>query len=286
MKKKILTIILAAIITLAVVFPLVGFTTEVEAMAVNEVPEIVTTTTSEAYIPSDLSLEDEEPEVILDPTEYTRIESKDMPVLQTELAKCEERMTHAHELAQSGRKLGYPEDHPVIELAKNEWTSAQSDYNYYNSLIEEIKKEEQDKKKSEYENASYIWYYMKDLGWNDYVCAGIMGNIMAEVGGQTLNIQYTLGGRNYYGMCQWSKKYYPEVIGADLEGQCDYLRDTIKAQFDAFGPTFGYSMDKFYKIDDERVAAKVFAQVYERCSSKSYYQRQENATNAYNYFVG
>ena len=42
--------------------------------------------------------------------------------------------------------------------------------------------------KDEYPEAYKIWHYLKKLGYNDYVCAGIMGNIMAECGGQTLNI--------------------------------------------------------------------------------------------------
>ena len=42
--------------------------------------------------------------------------------------------------------------------------------------------------KDKYPEAYKIWHYLKKLGYNDYVCAGIMGNIMAECGGQTLNI--------------------------------------------------------------------------------------------------
>ena len=66
---------------------------------------------------------------------------------------------------------------------------------------------------------------MKNLGWNDYVCAGIMGNLMAETGGQTLDLDpkaYS-SNKNYYGICQWSKKYYAEVHKKDLEFQCDFL---------------------------------------------------------------
>ena len=43
-------------------------------------------------------------------------------------------------------------------------------------------------KEAKYPVATYIWRYMKDLGWSDAVCAGIMGNMMAEVGGHTLLI--------------------------------------------------------------------------------------------------
>ena len=39
-----------------------------------------------------------------------------------------------------------------------------------------------------YSQATQVWNGLKALGLNDYVCAGIMGNIMAEVGGQTLDI--------------------------------------------------------------------------------------------------
>ena len=53
--------------------------------------------------------------------------------------------------------------------------------------------------------AEQIWEGMKAKGWSDEVCAGILGNIMAECGGGTLSIQpYAHGdGRTSYGICQW-----------------------------------------------------------------------------------
>lgn len=143
---------------------------------------------------------------------------------------------------------------------------------------------------SEYPVAAQIWQYMKNLGWNDYVCAGIMGNLMAEVGGQTLNIQYNLysSGGGYYGMCQWSKKYHSEIYGVnDLNSQCDYLRDTIKYEIDTFGYKYqqGFCLDTFLNLTDAQQAALAFAKTYERCASGSYGIRQQNAIKAYNYFV-
>lgn len=142
----------------------------------------------------------------------------------------------------------------------------------------------------EYPVAEYIWQYMKDLGWNDYVCAGVMGNLMAEVGGQTLNIQYNLyssdGG--YYGMCQWSKKYHSGIYGInDLNTQCDYLRDTIKYEIDTFGYKYqtNFNLEAFLNLTDAQQAALAFAKTYERCASGSYAVRQRNAITAYNYFV-
>lgn len=141
-------------------------------------------------------------------------------------------------------------------------------------------------KATEYPAATQIWRYMKAQGWNDYVCAGIMGNLMAEVGGQTLNIRYTLSSGNYYGMCQWSRGY-SEVWGAGLEGQCNFLRDTIKYEFDTYGFKYqkGFNFNSFLNMTDAQQAALAFAKSYERCGSGSYNVRQKNALKAYNYFV-
>ena len=110
---------------------------------------------------------------------------------------------------------------------------------------------------------------------------------MAEVGGQTLDIQYWLKGNGYYGMCQWNKAYCSGVWGADLTGQCDFLRDTIKYEIDTFGYAYqkGFNFESFLNMSNERDAAKAFAKCYERCGSSTYTIRQNNAEKAYNYFV-
>lgn len=53
--------------------------------------------------------------------------------------------------------------------------------------------------------AEQVWRAMKAKGWNDDVCAGIMGNIMAECGGGTLEISAYLDGdgKTSFGLCQW-----------------------------------------------------------------------------------
>lgn len=197
----------------------------------------------------------------------------------------------AHELAESARKLGWPEESAPIASAKNEWWNAQLAIEVYDARYKELYAESEEAKwatkAAEYPAATQIWRYMKDLGWNDYVCAGIMGNLMAEVGGQTLDIQYWLYGKSYYGMCQWNKAYCDGVWGADLTGQCDFLRDTIKYEIDTFGYAYkkGFNLDSFLAITNERDAALAFAKCYERCNSKHYAVRQDNAEKAYNYFV-
>ena len=144
--------------------------------------------------------------------------------------------------------------------------------------------------KSKYPVATEVWNYMKALGWSDAVCAGIMGNMMAEVGGHTLNLRYDAYDKNkaYYGLCQWSGKYYPQIQGTDLKTQCDFLRDTIKQQIDIYGKRYASGMNykEFLKLEDPKEVALCFAIAYERCSSATYSVRQTNAVKAYDYFVG
>lgn len=137
----------------------------------------------------------------------------------------------------------------------------------------------------DYPIARQIWNYMKGLGWNDAVCAGIMGNLMVETGGSTLGIKpglYNPTGK-YYGICQWNKYAYGQIHGASLEAQLDFLRDTIKYEMNTYS-SYGYN--GFLNITDAGEAARAFAKGYERCGSGSYSKRANCAYQAYQYFVG
>lgn len=226
---------------------------------------------------------------------------------------------HAHTMAKSARALGWENNDKLIKELQEMWHEADEDQVKYQGYLDEIlaneaeaaRKAEEERlaaeaaqkaaeeearraeeakwatKAAEYPAATQIWRYMKAQGWNDYVCAGIMGNLMAEVGGQTLDIRYTLSSSGYYGMCQWSRGY-SQVWGAGLETQCDFLRDTIKYEFDTYGFKYqkGFNFNSFLNMTDAQQAALAFAKSYERCSSGSYGVRQKNALKAYNYFVG
>lgn len=225
---------------------------------------------------------------------------------------------NAHTMADSARALGWNDDDKLIKELQEMWHEADEDQIEYQASLDKILAEEAEAarkaeeerlaaeaakkaaeeearraeeakwatKAAEYPAATQIWRYMKAQGWNDYVCAGIMGNIMAEVGGQTLDIRYTLSSSGYYGMCQWSRGY-SQVWGAGLETQCDFLRDTIKYEFDTYGFKYqkGFNFNSFLNMTDAQQAALAFAKSYERCASGSYGVRQKNALKAYNYFV-
>ena len=280
MKKQIVAMMLAVITVLMCC----AFTSQVKA---NEPATIVECVTRTVEVEVDKSFKIDKIEEFEDPN----LETYTMAQLQVLIEAKHANQKAAHELAESARKLGWPEKSEPIASAKNEWWNAQLAIEVYDARYKELYAESEEAKwetkAAEYPAATQIWRYMKDLGWNDYVCAGIMGNLMAEVGGQTLDIQYWLQGNGYYGMCQWNKAYRSGVWGADLAGQCDFLRDTIKYEIDTFGYAYkkGFNLDSFLALSNERDAALAFAKCYERCGSGTYTIRQNNAEKAYDYFV-
>lgn len=250
MKKNIYSII--ALILAVILFITMLSITTVRAGGAESSIKTYATTISEAYIPSETTLE----ESTTNPEE----------VIATETMTREESTTQRPETSTSR-----VENHPTTTKPTTRVSKTQQD-------------------NGEYPVATYVWNYMKSLGWSDAVCAGIMGNMMAEVGGQTLNLNYRLydSTGNYYGICQWSSRYYGQIHGADLETQCNFLRDTIKKEIDIYGKRYqaGMNFEKFLQIDDPEEAALCFAMAYERCASWTYDVRQRNAVKAYDYFVG
>lgn len=231
------------------------------------------------------------PEVLKHFKEMTYVESNDKAVLTAELETCKD-----YEF----RLINLMNNKDLVDeryLVEEELIDVRGLISEYQEQISAIEAEEArieamwSEKSGEYPVATQVWRYMKEeLGWNDYVCAGVMGNMMAEVGGQTLNLQpylYGHSGANYYGLCQWSSRYYPSIQGADVDAQLDFLASTVKKELDTYGYLFRSSLnyEAFCNLTDAEDAAMAFAKAYERCGSGSYGVRQRNAINAYNYFV-
>jgi uncharacterized coiled-coil protein SlyX len=214
---------------------------------------------------------------------YKSSYKEEVSVLQTELdslkAKNEELETKVSEQEET--------------LANNEKVLLDKDAQIQ-QLEDEVKKlkEASSKKTStqsvkvdgNYNQARLVWNYLRDLGLNEYVCAGILGNIMAEVGGQTLDIsrwaQYSVTNTKYYGICQWSgsrKQRLLNDFGTTLEAQIEFLSVEL---FEVIPKG-----NSFYNMQDEKQAALYFAKYYERCGSSSYSVRQKNATKALEYFT-
>ena len=80
--------------------------------------------------------------------------------------------------------------------------------------------------------AQQVWTYLKSYGYSDSVAAGIIGNMMRECGGDTLNLDWNIighyNGDEFYGLCQWCLRYTPSGFkGSTIKEQCEYLQKTI-----------------------------------------------------------
>lgn len=133
-----------------------------------------------------------------------------------------------------------------------------------------------------HEQSAQVWNHLVGLGLNKYVCAGIMGNIMAEVGGNTLDIStYScVDTGTYYGICQWGwgrKDRLLSEYGTSLDDQLRFLSVELFEEIP--------KGSSFYNMQDEKEAALYFAKYYERCGSGSYSVRQDNASVALAYFT-
>ena len=194
------------------------------------------------------------------------------------------RMDIAHNIAENTRALGYNEDHPVVIFAQEEWISANTAYEENNKILANSKWSRWGR---QYPAATIVWKRLTvDYGLSAPVTAGILGNMMTECGGQTLNLDYTVYGNGFYGMCQWNMGF-SNVWGTDLQTQINFLMETIKYEMDTFGSNYynGFNYEAFKALQNEQDAALAFAKCYERCGSGSYYVRQTNATKALNFFI-
>ena len=139
--------------------------------------------------------------------------------------------------------------------------------------------------------AQQVWTYLKSYGYSDSVAAGIIGNMMRECGGDTLNLDWNIvghyNGDEFYGLCQWCLKYTPSGFkGSTIKEQCEYLQKTIKSEFANYGGNYnGITYSQFLK-SDTRTAAIAFERVYERCGdyANEDTRRANNAEKAYNKF--
>ena len=146
--------------------------------------------------------------------------------------------------------------------------------------------------KTKYPEAQIVWDALIDYGLSPEVASGIMGNIMAEVGGQTLDFsewKYWSRG-THYGICQWGggrKANLLNNFGPDLEDQVAFLLYELKKEMNSYGYIYktGFGYNEFIAMTDVEQAALAFAKSYERCSSKYYNIRMTNAKKAYNYFM-
>ena len=182
-------------------------------------------------------------------------------------------MDAAHEIAEMMRERGYAEDHPVI-VACQEWWQAEAECNGHAQVFVT------EQQKREYPVAAAVWQRLREHGLSEPVAAGIMGNIMSECGGQTLDLDPYIYSGGFYGLCMFSLYYFPSVDGLGVAAQCDFLIDTLSNIKDGGG-----SVEAFLSLTDARTAARYFSDYYERPAAWSE-KRADNAVAALEYFGG
>ena len=143
--------------------------------------------------------------------------------------------------------------------------------------------------------AEEVWLTLRARGYSEIVTAGILGNMMTECGGNTLDLQWNVHGHYYgstfYGLCQWCMDYRPASFdGCSIQEQLNYLSSSLESEMNTFGSNYqsGYNYNSFIKAKSVDETAAAFAACYERPGYEynNYEQRRKNAWTAYNYFHG
>jgi hypothetical protein len=289
MKKNIVGFIVAILAILTCIGTVLGLTIRV---AGND-EAVDTTTISEDYIPSEPVEEEKEQVIILNTVKVERVE----PTTYDEANTCYQNVIAIQETAKSVLKglmtLGYGEDHPAVTMMKTHIEDLNKDIQYYQEFqkkFEEIHKWEV--RASEYPVATQVWQYMKnEFKWSDTVCAGIIGNMMAECGGcWTSDLHWQSNSSHGLGMIQWIGGRRNSIIkkygnNPTVEEQLLFMRDEL---YGTNGVRRQVSEEQFNMIMNAQTpeeCAFAFATYYERCAEQYRAPRRGYAKRAYDYFT-
>lgn len=255
-----------------------------------------TTTISEDYIPSETSPEEitiPEEEIILEVVEVKRVEPTTLDEVNIILENVISRKDTYVTIYEKLLALGYTEKHPVIIMIKIGIENAESDYIFYKEYQANLQEaHEWEMRASEYPVATQVWLYMKnEFGWSDIVCAGIMGNMMAECGGHwSCDLQWNISGSSGYGMIQWvggRRKELLSIYGQNptIEDQLNFMKDELYGTNGVTKQVTDSQLNRIMNAKTPEDCAYAFACYYERCHEDYRIPRRNLAKIAYNYFV-
>ena len=198
-----------------------------------------------------------------------------MSTVETEAEQEDEKNAHIDEQVEDNNKENIIETSSTVTVSE---ITESKPVEYKESFPE-----------GEYPVAEKIWNMMKSFGWSDTVCAGIMGNLMAEVGGQTLNLNWQSNTGAELGICQWMSGRKSGII--NRYGSSPSCEQQVKYMYDELLGTNGVRRqvtEEQYQLivnsSTPEEAARMFAKYFERCAKYTYSVRERNAVNAYNYF--
>lgn len=293
MKKNILCWIMLAITLVSITVSVITISASANCISTEPVA-----TFSEADIPSETTFpeptEPEEVVIILDTVVVERVEPTTYDEAISLLDEATKRQETAQMVLDGLTELGYEPDHPAIVMAYTELENRTADVDYYQEKQvewEEIHKWEV--RASEYPVATQVWLYMKEeFGWSDTVCAGIMGNMMAECGGcWTSDLHWNVSSSSGYGMIQWlggRKQQLFNIYGSSpsIEDQLNFMKDELYGTNGVTKQVTDSQLDKIMNADSPEDCAYAFACYFERCGEGHRWVRRDYARRAYDYFVG
>lgn len=229
-------------------------------------------------------------------TGYGLIDTDDQAEITSLIDECLDRQETAHTIAECVRALGCQDDHPIIKWASKEWWIAQYCIEEYKKWIPSADVAENsavmetdeivhvftnDAQWEEHPVAAEVYEYLRGtMGLSAEVASGIIGGMMQECGGCTLDLQWDLTASGYRGLHMWSLRYCPEIATADLQGQLDYLNQTLEKNIKFFGGNYDYMCSL---TDPGTVCAYMYTW-YGRGYGSATQSRIDCAYQAYKYF--
>ena len=145
-----------------------------------------------------------------------------------------------------------------------------------------------------YPEAQLIWDTMISWGWTPETCAGIIGNMMAEIGGGTLNLSdWNSNGGCGYGLIQWTggrRSLIKSRYGSypNIEQQLIFMRDELFGTNNTRQQVSSSVLNRIMNTNGNETPESIafcFASNYERCASQYRARRQGYARIAYDYFM-
>lgn len=300
MKQKIISLILMLLFVLSCITIIVA--AAIPVIEDNDQTDPVATF-SEDYIPSETSSSEslltnmngsKEEVIVLDTVEFKRVE----PTTYEEATSLLEKAITSQELANSIYKnliaLGYPDNHPAVVMAQTDIENANIEVQYYQEqFIIWEEKHKWEVRAAEYPVATQAWLYMKnEFGWNDTVCAGIIGNMMAECGGcWTSDLKWQSNSSSGYGLIQWVGNRRKELFSIygnnpSIEDQLNFMKDELYGTNGVTKQVEDWQLKKIMEASSPEECAYAFATYFERCGAGYRAPRRGYAKRAYEYFVG
>ena len=150
------------------------------------------------------------------------------------------------------------------------------------------------KSPEKYPEARLIWDTMISWGWTPETCAGIIGNMMAEVGGGTLDLsRWNSNGGCGYGLIQWTderrsliKSRYGDY--PSISEQLIFMKDEMFGINSTTKQISDEVLNQVLNADGNQTPesiAFIFATHFERCAKQYRARRRGYARIAYDYFT-